>query len=71
MNKFSLREIRIEKKMTQEDLAVEVGVTRQHIGLIENKTANPSPAIAKKIANALDFPWTRFYEEEEGEDSDE
>lgn len=65
MKEFSLKEIRTEKNITQEELAAEVGVTRQHIGLIENKTANPSPTIAKKIAKVLDFPWTRFYEEEE------
>lgn len=65
MNKFSLKDIRVEKNITQEELAAEVGVTRQHIGLIENKAANPSPAIAKKIAKALGFHWTKFFEDDE------
>lgn len=63
--KFSLKDIRVKNNMTQEELALKVGVTRQHIGLIENKTANPSPAIAKLIAKTLNFDWTKFYEEEE------
>lgn len=65
MDKFSLKKIRAEKGMTQEELAAKVGVTRQHIGLIENGTANPSPAVAKAIGKALEFDWTSFYDEEE------
>lgn len=67
MKKLSLKNIRDNKGMTQEELANKVGVTRQHIGLIENGTANPSPSTAKKIAKVLGFDWTRFYEDEVSE----
>ena len=60
-----LKQIREEKKFTQEELAVKLGVTRQHIGLIENGVTTPSVEVAKKIAAVLDFDWTRFYEDEQ------
>lgn len=53
---------RESKGYKQKDLADIVGVTRQHIGMIENTKANPSPEIAKKIGEVLEFDWTIFYE---------
>lgn len=58
-----LKNIRESKRLTQENIAANLGVTRQHIGLIENGIANPSPELAKKIAIVLDFDWTLFYQE--------
>lgn len=63
-NRLWLKNIREVNRKTQENLAQEIGVTRQHIGLIENGVTNPSPELAKKIADVLDFDWTRFYEDE-------
>ena len=59
-----LKELRQQKGFTQEDLAEIIGITRQHIGMIENGNSNPSPKLAKKIAKALDFNWTKFYEDD-------
>ena len=59
---------REEKGLTQEKLAAKIGVTRQHIGLIENGVVAPSVEVAKKIAAVLDFNWTKFYEEVSEED---
>ena len=53
--------LREAKKLTQQALADTVGVTRQMISAIENG-ANPSVKTAKKIANALGFEWTLFYD---------
>mgnify|MGYP001171587347 CR=1 FL=1 len=55
---------RKEKGFTQEELAAKIGVTRQHIGLIENGVVAPSVEVAKKIAAVLGFNWTRFYEDD-------
>lgn len=44
---------RIEKSMTQEQLAKEVKVTRQTIGLIEKGKYNPSLQLCLAIAKAL------------------
>jgi len=59
-----LKNRREKMGFTQEKLAKQVGVTRQHIGMLENGDANPSPYLAKKIASALGFDWTKFYEEQ-------
>lgn len=44
---------RIEKGFTQIELAKEVGVTRQTIGLIEKNEYNPSLNLCIAIARAL------------------
>ena len=56
---------RKEKGFTQEELAAKIGVTRQHIGLIENGVVAPSVEVAKKIAAVMGFDWTRFYDDED------
>ena len=58
---------RKEKGFTQEELAAKIGVTRQHIGLIENGVVAPSVEVAKKIAAVLGFDWTRFYDDDSNE----
>lgn len=44
---------RVEKSMTQEDLAKAVGVTRQTIGLIESGKYNPTIKLCIQICRAL------------------
>ena len=45
-----LRVLRATKRLTQEDLASRLGVTRQTIHAIENGKYNPSLELAFKIA---------------------
>jgi putative transcriptional regulator len=51
---LKLKVSRIEKDFTQQDLADQVGVARQTIGLIENGHYNPSLDLCINIAVALD-----------------
>lgn len=44
---------RMEKKLTQAELAKQVGVTRQTIGLIEKGQYNPSLQLCLSIAKSL------------------
>ena len=61
-----LKKLRHEShNLTQEQLAKMVGISRTMITEIENGNANPSVEVAKKIAAVLEFPWTRFYEDED------
>ena len=48
------KEIRQEKKMSQEDLAKTIGTTRQTIISIEKNSFNPSAKLALLICIALD-----------------
>ena len=49
----SLKEFRARHNLTQEDLAQQVGVTRQTIIAIEKGRFNPSVLLALKMARAL------------------
>lgn len=59
-----IRMLRFEKRMTQEELAVRTGVSRQTIMSIENGHTNPSVLLAFKIARALDMPITDVFSAE-------
>ncbi len=49
----NIRRLRFEKHMTQEELALRTGVSRQTIMSIERGQTNPSVLLAYKIAAAL------------------
>jgi transcriptional regulator with XRE-family HTH domain len=50
----AIRQLRQERKMTQEALAHAAGVTVSHLSTIERGHSNPSWATVKGIAAALD-----------------
>lgn len=52
--RMKLKLARIEKNLTQQELADRVDVTRQTIGLIEKGNYNPTLNLCIKIARALD-----------------
>ncbi|CDI49488.1 helix-turn-helix transcriptional regulator [Clostridium tetani] len=58
MKNMKLKLARVEKELSQEDLAKIVGVTRQTIGLIESGKYNPTLslciAICKVLSRTLD-----------------
>lgn len=50
---FALIRARIEKGLTQEDLAKRIGTKQSVISRLESGRANPSVAFLKKLAQAL------------------
>ena len=64
-----LKEIRLQKGLTQETLANAVGVTRQTIIAIEREKFVPSVKLALELAAALDAPFTEVFwlEADQGE----
>lgn len=54
MKNIKMKLARIEKDMSQDDLAKEVGVTRQTIGLIETGNYNPTLNLCIAICKTLD-----------------
>jgi DNA-binding XRE family transcriptional regulator len=59
-----LQEVRIEKGLTQEEVAQTVGINRASLSKLENGITTPSVHLAQKLGAALEFDWTRFYEPE-------
>lgn len=51
-----LKEVRLDRKLTQEALAAAVGVTRQSIISIEKEKFVPSVKLAMQLAAALQTP---------------
>lgn len=49
----ALKEYREKANLSQEQLAIAVGVTQRYIGFLETGYRTPSLKVAKKIADAL------------------
>ncbi|MEI8229631.1 MAG: helix-turn-helix transcriptional regulator [Candidatus Peregrinibacteria bacterium] len=62
--KNCIRRLRFEKSMTQEELALRTGVSRQTIMSIERGQTNPSVLLAFKIASALSMPVVEVFQME-------
>ena len=62
--RLNMKLARVEKGLSQQELADVVEVTRQTIGLIEKGNYNPTLSLCMKIARALDRTLdTVFWEE--------
>lgn len=66
--KNRLRELRNERKLTQEQLSKKVGVSRQSIVAIETGKYDPSLALAFKLAREFDCAIEDIFLFNEGED---
>ena len=57
---------RKEHKLTQSELGELCGVAQRTIAAYESGERRPSPEVAQKIGQSLGFPWTDFYEDDDG-----
>jgi putative transcriptional regulator len=57
-----IRELRALREMTQQDLADQVGVTRQTVIAIEQDKYSPSLETAFKVASALGVPLDQCFQ---------
>ena len=64
MRNLKLKFKRIERNMSQTELAQRAGVTRQTIGLIESGEFNPSLKLCLEICRALDVTLNDIFWEE-------
>ena len=55
---------RIKKGFSQKKVSELIAISQPSYCNIENGERRPSVETAKKIAEALGFDWTRFYEDE-------
>ena len=49
--------------LSQENIAKHSEISQQMYAAVETGARNPSVETAKKIAEVLDFGWTRFFED--------
>lgn len=57
-----LNDLRKNKKFTMLEVANLAIISESYYSLIENGARAPSVETAKKIAEVLNFDWTRFYD---------
>ena len=60
---MNIKELRIEKGFTQEQLASECGVQRTTITMIELGENRPSVELAKRLGEILEVTWSDFFED--------
>ncbi len=70
MRNLKMKFRRIELNLSQTDLAKQVGVTRQTIGLIEAGDFNPSIKLCIAICKALGVTLNDIFWEEENENAE-
>lgn len=64
VNAERLKEARLFRGMTMDELACSVSVNKQAISQFENRKTSPDPMTLKQIARVLDFPYDFFCEED-------
>lgn len=63
--KNKIKELRKQTGLRQEDMAKELGVTRQTINAIENDKYNPTLVLAMKLAKLLEKSVEELFQLEE------
>lgn len=57
-----IAKLRAQRKISQQQLADEIGVSRKTISTVETGRFTPSVVIALKLANYFDVPAERIFE---------
>lgn len=60
---LNVKELRMSKGLTQEQLASECGVQRTTITMIEIGENKPSVELAKKFGKIFEVAWSDFFED--------
>jgi transcriptional regulator with XRE-family HTH domain len=58
----NIRQVRLERQLTQEDVAHQVGVVTSYFGEIERGRRNPTIRVLGRIADVLGVPLARLIE---------
>ncbi|MCG7409660.1 helix-turn-helix transcriptional regulator [Paenibacillus sp. ACRRX] len=66
-----IRLIQLRGKQTLDQVATQIGITRQMLGAIERGTRTPSLAVAKRIANHYGMSVDALFYEDENRDNSE
>ena len=64
---MDIKNLRKQKGLIGVEMANLCGISQQHYNYIENGKRRPSVQVAKRIADALGFDWTKFFEEHDSE----
>jgi len=57
----NLRRLRVQRKLSQENLAVDAQIDRTYVSRLERGLENPTVAVLERLADALDSKITEFF----------
>jgi transcriptional regulator with XRE-family HTH domain len=57
----NLRRLRVQREVSQENLAVDAGIDRTYVSRIERGLENPTVIVLERLANALNADITDFF----------
>ena len=57
-----LKDLRLQKGLTQTQVAEKGNFARTYYTMVENGVRTPSVKMAKDIGEVLEFDWTKFFE---------
>ncbi len=57
----NLRKLRVQRKLSQENLAVDAQIDRTYVSRLERGLENPTVAVLERIAEALGANITEFF----------
>ncbi|MGJ9460070.1 helix-turn-helix transcriptional regulator [Oceanobacillus sp. CF4.6] len=60
--RYWLKEMRVSRRLTHEEVAKLSGISRSHYTHIEQGNKTPSVEVAKAIGKTLKFNWVLFFE---------
>ncbi len=63
MDRYWLKQLRLEKGLKGQELAKKVGCSSASVSFIEKGVRRPGVELAMKFGEVLGFDWTRFYKE--------
>jgi transcriptional regulator with XRE-family HTH domain len=59
----NIKRLRLERGLTQEELAARIRINRNYVGMIERQENSPTVAMLERIAKALGIEPARLFEE--------
>jgi transcriptional regulator with XRE-family HTH domain len=59
----NIRRLRLERGLTQEELAARIRITRNYVGMVERQENSPTVAMLERIAKALGIDPVRLLDE--------
>jgi transcriptional regulator with XRE-family HTH domain len=62
----NIRRLRLERGLTQEELAARIRITRNYVGMIERQESSPTVEVLERIAKALGIEPARLFDEKAG-----
>ena len=62
----NIRRVRLERGLTQEELAARIRINRNYVGMIERQENSPTVDMLERIAKALGIEPARLFDEKAG-----